>query len=115
MALMIETKPVPLEVDEHGVIRVVGTHIPLDTVVVAFCNGDRAEEIVDSYDVLDLADVYAVISYYLNHQEEVDAYMHQREQRAAELRREIEARFPAEGLRQRLLARRKYHVEAGGR
>jgi hypothetical protein len=51
----------------------------------------------------------------LNHQEEVDAYMHQRELRAAELRREIEARFPAEGLRQRLLARRKHHVETGGR
>jgi uncharacterized protein (DUF433 family) len=111
MTLMIETRPVPLELDEHGVAKVIGTRIPLDTIIIAFRNGDTAEEIIDSYDVLDLADVYAVISFYLSHREEVDDYMRDREQQAAELRREIEARFPPEGLRQRLLARRKKNAD----
>jgi uncharacterized protein (DUF433 family) len=115
MTVVIETKPVPLERGEHGVIRITGTRVPLDTVVIAFRNGDTAEEIADSYDVLDLADVYAVISFYLSHQEEVDDYMRQRAKQAAELRHEIETRFPPEGIRERLLARRKRNAETGGR
>jgi len=111
MTLTIETKPIPLEVSELGMIRVTGTRIPLDTIIIAFRNGDTAEEIADSYDVLDLADVYAVISFYLSNQDEVDDYMRRREVQATELRREIEMRFPPEGIRQRLLARQKRNAE----
>jgi hypothetical protein len=52
-----------------------------------------------------LADVYGSIAYYLRHTTEVDAYIAAREREADDLRREVEARFPQEGLKAKLLAR----------
>lgn len=80
--------------------------MPLDTVVEAFLEGLTAEEIAQQYPVLDLADVYAVISYFLRHRSSVESYLEERKQQAAELRARFEARSPQAGLRERLLARR---------
>jgi hypothetical protein len=66
---------------------------------------------VDADPPLDLADVYAVIAYYLRHRAEVDAYLQEREQQAREIRRQIEARFDPTGVRERLLARRQARAE----
>jgi hypothetical protein len=63
------------------------------------------EEIVSQYPSLLLADVYAVIGYYLQHQSEVEKYMSQRQQIANEVRQENEVRFNQQGIRERLLAR----------
>ena len=52
MALILETKPLPLKKDKSGTIRVAETRIPLDTIITAFHNGESAEEIVESFDVL---------------------------------------------------------------
>ncbi|MCH8961923.1 MAG: hypothetical protein IH820_11535, partial [Bacteroidetes bacterium] len=54
-----------------------------------------------------LADVYAVISYYLRQSDEVEAYLRQRQQQAEEIRGQNEARFQLNGIRKRLLARRE--------
>jgi uncharacterized protein (DUF433 family) len=107
MTLKIEAHPVPLRIDEHGVARVGKTRVTLDTVVYAFNQGESAEEIMQNYPSLRLADVYGVIAYYLEHQREIDSYLHQRKQEAEELRKEIEARFDQRGVRERLLARRQ--------
>lgn len=107
MSLVLEAPPMPLRSDEHGVIRVGKTRVPLDTVVYAFNQGASPEEIVMSYPALDLTDVYAVINYYLYNRDEVDAYLRQREAEATRLRAENEKRFPPEGIRARLLARRR--------
>jgi uncharacterized protein (DUF433 family) len=107
MSLVIEAPPVPLRTDEQGVIRVGVTRVPLDTVVHAFNQGASPEEIVLSYTTLALADVYAVINYYLHNRAGVDIYLHQRETEAERMRIENEKRFPPEGIRERLLARRK--------
>lgn len=107
MTLVIETRPIPLTSNKQGTIIVSGTRIPLDTIVNAFRNGDSAEEIVESFDVLKLADVYAIISYYLDHQKEVDSYLQEREKEATILRAEIEKRYPSHGLRQRLMVRKR--------
>jgi hypothetical protein len=40
---------IPLHVDANGVIRVSGTHVPLDTLVSAFSEGATAEEITQQY------------------------------------------------------------------
>jgi len=106
MSLVIEAPPVPLRVDEHGVLRVGETRVPLDTVVYAFNQGASPEEIVLSYTTLALTDVYAVITYYLHNRAEVDAYLLQREAEATQIRAENEQRFPQAGIRARLLARR---------
>ena len=106
MSLALSIEPLPLRTDPHGVIRVGSTRVPLDTVVEAFLEGFTAEEISQQYPVLDLADVYAVLSYYLRHRQAVEAYLAERQQRAAEIRARLEARSPQTGLRALLLARR---------
>ncbi|MFO0810442.1 MAG: DUF433 domain-containing protein [Gemmataceae bacterium] len=109
----IAPQAVPLTLDAHGTWRVTGTHVPLERVIECYQQGDTPEAIVESFDALQLADVYAVISYYLNHTAEVDAYLRAGEAEAAEVRRRIEARQPPRpGMRAELLARRA-RMEAG--
>lgn len=103
---VVQTDVVPLEVNQDGVVLVRGTRVTLDTVVEVFNEGATAEEIVQQYPSLELVDVYAVITYYLRRREEVDTYINQRQQRAAVVQRENEARFSPVGIRERLLARR---------
>lgn len=107
MALVIAEIPVPLATDADGVIRVGATRVTLDTLVGAFDSGATAEEIVQQYPSLALADVYAAITFYLRNRAEVDAYLRQREDQAARVRRQNEARFDPAGIRERLLARQQ--------
>ncbi len=106
MSLAIAVERLPLAEDEDGVMRVGGTRVALDTVVGAFSDGASAEDIVSMYPSLDLADVYAVIAYYLRRRADVDAYLRRREEAGAAARAENEARFDPQGVRDRLLARR---------
>lgn len=98
---------VPIHTDADGVVRVAGTRVTLDTVASAFETGATAEEISQQYPTIPLADVYSVITYYLRHKPEVEAYLKEREALAARVREEVERRFPSAGIRGRLLARRK--------
>ena len=100
------TERVPIHTDRDGVVRVAGTRVTLDTLVAAFDAGATAEEIVQQYPSVPLADVYAVITYYLRHQSDVFAYLQSRQQLAAAVRLENERLFPSAGVRERLLARR---------
>lgn len=88
-------------------MRVGETRVPLDTVIFAFKQGATPEEIVADYSTLELSDVYAVITYYLQNQAEVENYLRRRQAQRDGLRREIGARFPQAGLREQLVARRK--------
>jgi uncharacterized protein (DUF433 family) len=105
MALLINAKVAPLKTDADGAVRVGGTRVTLDTVVAAFNDGATAEEIVYQYPSLQLADVYAVIGYYLRHRLEVEAYRQERKRRAEQVRKQNEARFDPHGVRDRLMAR----------
>lgn len=106
MTLMVTPEPIPLSADQDGVMRVGNTRVTLDTVVEAFREGATAEEISQQYPSLRLADVYAVIGYYLRHQTEVEDYLRRRQRRAADARQTSEASFDPAGVRERLLARR---------
>lgn len=120
MTLLIATEPIPLETDTDGVVRVGGTRVTLDTIVAAFEEGATAEEIAHQYPSLHLADVYAVIGYYLRRRPDIEAYLHQRRQQASDIRKQNEARFDPHGVRDRLLARRTKqqktvsHASTGG-
>ena len=46
MPLAIQTDPVPLRTDEHGVVRVGDSQVLLDIVIREFNNGSDAEGIV---------------------------------------------------------------------
>lgn len=106
MTQTVVTERVPLVTDSDGVIRVGGTRVTLDTVVMAFRDGATAEEIAHQYPSLNLADVYSVIGYYLRRRGEIDAYLDRRQDLAQRVREQNESRFDPSGIRDRLLARR---------
>ena len=103
---LIVAEPVPLEADVDGVLRIGGTRVTLDVVVDAFNEGASAEEIVYQYPSLSLADVYAVIAYYLQRRATVEAYLDRRRAQATATQKQNEARFSPHGVRDRLLGRR---------
>lgn len=106
MSLIIDTEPAPLQTDADGVVRVGGTRVTLDTIVVAFQQGATAEEIVQQYPTVPLSDVYAVIAYYLRHRDEVDAYLEEGERVSDMARQMQEANRDRRDIRDRLLKRR---------
>ena len=106
MVLAPTTEIIPLTVDAQGVLRVGNTRVTLDTVLAAFADGATAEEIVQQYPSLHLADVYSVIGYYLRHTPENDVYLQQRLEQREAIRQQNEAHFDPHGVRDRLLARR---------
>ena len=81
MTLPIQAEPVPLQPEQDGTMHVGGTRVLLETVVAAFREGASAEQIVEHYPDLDLADAYAVITYYLRNRAAVDVYVAERCQR----------------------------------
>jgi uncharacterized protein (DUF433 family) len=64
-----------VRVTQEGVVYVDNTRVPLETVIWTYDEGASAEEIVMRYDALSLADVYAVIAYYLKHRDAVETYL----------------------------------------
>jgi uncharacterized protein (DUF433 family) len=106
----------PLRVEAGGVVRVGASRISLDLVVEQYENGMAPEDMVRAYDTLVLAEVHAVIAYYLQHHEEVQAYLKRRAEEAETLRTKIEAERPRvapEELLGRRGARDKDHAPTG--
>ena len=92
--------------EEDGTARLVGSRIPIDTLVGAFKKGATAEQIQDSFPSLSLREIYSVIAYYLEHQDDVDAYLKERREQADALRNDIEAQQDTTAFRERLRLRR---------
>ena len=104
---------VPLREEPSGVLRVGKSRVLLELVLHAFKAGATPEAIVQSYDTLNLADVYAVASRYLAAPGPFEEYLRIREEVAAESRRKIEElQGPQSNLRAILLARAKTKEEA---
>jgi uncharacterized protein (DUF433 family) len=89
----IVADPVPMAVDEDGMVRIAGTRVTLDTVIACYQQGYNADMIVEGFPTLTLADVHAVIAYYLRHQEEVDRYIAENERAGEEERHAYETQF----------------------
>src|SRR5215471_2309557 len=106
MAEALNFESFPLQVDSDGVIRVPGTRVTLDTVWAAFQGGATAEEIVQQYPSLSLADAYQAIGYSLRNSAVLNAYLAKRSEAAEEIRSSNESRWRPEGIRSRLLERR---------
>ena len=103
--MVIEVQSPPLQIDDAGAVRVGGTRVTLDTVIGEFLDGASPESIAETYPAVSLADVYATISYYLRHRDQVDEYLRRREENGERLRRQIESSPDYQERRQRLLAR----------
>ncbi|MBS0417027.1 MAG: DUF433 domain-containing protein [Proteobacteria bacterium] len=101
------TDDIPLSTDAYGAIRVRGTRVLLDVIIVAFQDGATADEIAQKFPSVSLANVYLIIAHYLTHTAEIDAYLSQRQTDAARLQCAIETRFNPVGIRARHLARQR--------
>jgi uncharacterized protein (DUF433 family) len=106
MVLALTPLPLPLASDDHGVVRVAGTRVTLDTIIGAYKHGRSAEEVAQDYPSVPKSAIYATIAYYLGAHEDVDAYLRARKDQAERVRAEVEQWSPSTGLRQRLLERR---------
>ena len=105
MDLAAVAEKIPIETDKDGVIRVGNTRVTLETLVTAFNSGSTAEEIVYQFPVLNLADVYAVITYYLRNRDTVEKYLNKRKQLAEQVKRQNQNNENMNDVRKRLLAR----------
>lgn len=100
-------QPPPLTMGTDGTLRVRGSRVTLDTVVAAFEGGATPEEISQQFPTVDLATTYGVLACVLANKDEVDAYLERRRTEAETVRQENERRFDPDGVRDRLLARRR--------
>ena len=91
MIALETTQNVPLSLSEDGIIRVTGSRINLEAIVYQYEHGDSAEAIHESFPSLRLADIHAVISYYLNHRDQVNEYVRDQEKKARAVRDDIES------------------------
>ena len=107
MSVLMHTDAPPLRPDASGALRVGQSRVLLELVIRAFQDGATPEAIVQRYPTTTLADIYAVVAYYLRHRAEVETYLADREARSAEVRARVEQiQGDLTELRQRLLARR---------
>lgn len=108
MTFTAKTDAPPIREDATRTLRVGDTRVLLELVIRAFQDGATPETIVQRYSTLALPDVYAVIAYYLCHQDDVQEYLEQRERKAEEVRQRIESQQgDLSEIRARLLARRQ--------
>jgi uncharacterized protein (DUF433 family) len=107
VSITLQTDPLLLREDSTGSLRIGQTRILVELVLRAFQDGATPETIVQRYPSLGLVDVYAVITHYLQHREEMDRYLAERERSAEEVRERIEqGQGDLAELRTRLLAQR---------
>jgi uncharacterized protein (DUF433 family) len=96
----------PLVRNPDGVILIAGTRVSIDLVIYHFKLGATAEQIAYKFPTVKLLDIYSVITYYLSHQGEVEAYLAEQDSESERVRSEIADVVAGPGIRERLLARR---------
>lgn len=107
MTFVVQPEAAPLREDTGGAIRIGESRVLLELVIRAFQDGATAETIVHRFPSVALADVYAVIAYYLRHREAVESYLAEREQAAVEVQERISSQqSDLSEIRARLFARR---------
>ena len=91
MTTLEKTQTLPLRLTEDGTIRIADSRVSLDSVVHHYKLGASAEQIAQKFPALGLADVYAAISYYLNHEEAIEEYLRGQEAKGDEVQKKIES------------------------
>jgi uncharacterized protein (DUF433 family) len=82
VATMVEldnTLTLPFRQIPDGTIRIGDTRVSLETIIDSYLLGQRPEEIHSGFSSIELADIYAIIAYYLKNREAVDRYLAEQE------------------------------------
>ena len=92
MMTLETTQTVPLEMWEDGTIRVGGTRLLIDMIVDYHNRGECPEDIYEAFPskYYTVADVYAVIAYYLSHQRAIDKHLLDKAKKAEKVWEKIE-------------------------
>lgn len=110
MTTLETSQTLPLRLTEDGTIRIANSRVSLDSIVHHYKLGASAEQIAQKFPVLELADIYAAIAYYLNHKDAIEDYLRQQEVKGDELQKKIEAdpqyQKKSAELRARILSRK---------
>lgn len=84
---MTPTIPGHISVDSDGTPRVTGTPFKVILLIEAWKSGaSTAEKLKDSYPQLTMSQIHAVLSYYYDHQAEIDAIIERNLRQAVEAR-----------------------------
>jgi uncharacterized protein (DUF433 family) len=95
-----------IELDKEGVPWIVGANTKVVEVVLdKLAHNSTPEEMHEQYPHLSLAQIHAALSYYYEHQAEVDADIERRDRFVEELRAQQTNPFTREELEARLKAR----------
>lgn len=92
--------------EREGEYYVARTRVPVGVVVAAWKRNPTPEDILDQFSSLSLADVYGVVSYYLDHRAEMDTHFAKLADEYERERLQEQAADPAfyEGMRERIQA-----------
>jgi uncharacterized protein (DUF433 family) len=71
-------------------LRVGQTRVSFESVWHMYQQGANPAAIVEAFDTLSLADIYAVLAWALRHPKDVDAYLKRLEDEAGQVRRQLE-------------------------
>lgn len=109
LKVKFDLRAIPPAIEERdGSYYITQSPIALAAVILRFKEGLSPETICrDCFPALSLAKIYAAISFYLNHQEAVEAYLTQLRQEEDELQQQLLITHPAfiktaEELRERV-------------
>lgn len=108
MSVTLQPEAPPLREDGSGALRVGQSRVLVDLIIRGFQDGATPETLFQRYPTATLADIYAVIAYYLRHTEEVEAYLVAQEHRSKDIQQKIEKQQGnLAGVRDRLLKRQR--------
>lgn len=103
--LVFEKEQVPLHMDKYGTVRVSGSRVTLDTIVAYFEQGESPEDIVNGFPTLKLADIYAIVGYYLKNKSAVRAYLRERDKQAKIVRKKVQRHSNPRDMKKQLTMR----------
>lgn len=91
---MLKAEPLPFARDAAGVIRIGGTRVSLESLVSAYQAGATVEGLRGAFPDLSQSEIHLSIAYYLDHREEVEAYLAERQREADAVEAQIREEFP---------------------
>lgn len=83
------TLTLPFRQIPDGTIRIGDTRVSLETIIDSYLSGQRPEEIHSGFPFIDLADIHAIIAFYLKNRETVDRYLAEQEADSQRILREL--------------------------